>query len=116
MCCIFFLSSRRRHTRCALVAGVQTCALPISFASLEADHRTAIEMEGRVAAKAQLLARRPAKTVAAATDAAPIDQFLAQSAGEIGLTLDRNEARGTDQETIAKIGRASCRDRVCQYV
>src|SRR3546814_4914969 len=28
MCCFF--SSRRRHTRCALVTGVQTCALPIS--------------------------------------------------------------------------------------
>src|SRR3546814_10858513 len=28
----FFFSSRRRHTRCALVTGVQTCALPISFA------------------------------------------------------------------------------------
>src|SRR3546814_2771024 len=31
-CCIlscFFFSSRRRHTRCALVTGVQTCALPI---------------------------------------------------------------------------------------
>src|SRR3546814_2620540 len=28
---IFFFSSRRRHTRCALVTGVQTCALPISF-------------------------------------------------------------------------------------
>src|SRR3546814_2628632 len=26
---MFFLSSRRRHTRCALVTGVQTCALPI---------------------------------------------------------------------------------------
>src|SRR3546814_894448 len=32
--CLFFCSSRRRHTRCALVTGVQTCALPIctSFA------------------------------------------------------------------------------------
>src|SRR3546814_11905409 len=31
MCCLrlFFFSSRRRHTRCALVTGVQTCALPI---------------------------------------------------------------------------------------
>src|SRR3546814_9547481 len=28
MCVVF--SSRRRHTRCALVTGVQTCALPIS--------------------------------------------------------------------------------------
>src|SRR3546814_8518110 len=26
----FFFSSRRRHTGCALVSGVQTCALPIS--------------------------------------------------------------------------------------
>src|SRR3546814_3151768 len=26
-----FFSSRRRHTSCALVTGVQTCALPISF-------------------------------------------------------------------------------------
>src|SRR3546814_20284816 len=27
---MFFFSSRTRHTRCALVTGVQTCALPIS--------------------------------------------------------------------------------------
>src|SRR3546814_2881141 len=26
---MFFVSSRRRHTRCSLVTGVQTCALPI---------------------------------------------------------------------------------------
>src|SRR3546814_9568116 len=31
---LFFFSSRRRHTRCALVTGVQTCALPISRRSL----------------------------------------------------------------------------------
>src|SRR3546814_12022277 len=33
ICCemMFFFSSRRRHTRCALVTGVQTCALPICF-------------------------------------------------------------------------------------
>src|SRR3546814_1711833 len=29
----FFFSSRRRHTRCALVTGVQTCALPITCCS-----------------------------------------------------------------------------------
>src|SRR3546814_3946507 len=28
-CVVFFFSSRRRHSRCALVTGVQTCALPI---------------------------------------------------------------------------------------
>src|SRR3546814_5712840 len=32
MSVVFFFSSRRRHTRCALVTGVQTCALPISTA------------------------------------------------------------------------------------
>src|SRR3546814_4438652 len=31
--CCFFFSSRRRHTRCALVTGVQTCALPIFLAA-----------------------------------------------------------------------------------
>src|SRR3546814_10658710 len=30
ICSCFFVSSKRRHTRCALVTGVQTCALPIS--------------------------------------------------------------------------------------
>src|SRR3546814_10137660 len=29
ICDSFFCSSRRLHTRCALVTGVQTCALPI---------------------------------------------------------------------------------------
>src|SRR3546814_19283014 len=31
----FFFSSRRRHTRCALVTGVQTCALPILVAEAQ---------------------------------------------------------------------------------
>src|SRR3546814_8440010 len=31
---VFFFSSRRRHTRCALVTGVQTCALPIYLGEL----------------------------------------------------------------------------------
>src|SRR3546814_9193433 len=32
---LFFFSSRRRHTSCALVTGVQTCALPISDAGAD---------------------------------------------------------------------------------
>src|SRR3546814_4037469 len=31
LCCIFFCSTRSRHTRCSLVTGVQTCALPFFF-------------------------------------------------------------------------------------
>src|SRR3546814_10126994 len=42
----FFFSSRRRHTRCALVTGVQTCALPILL--LGSAHQ--IEREFRVMA------------------------------------------------------------------
>src|SRR3546814_2082038 len=38
----FFFSSRRRHTRCALVTGVQTCALPISYQT----YRTAAQKAG----------------------------------------------------------------------
>src|SRR3546814_707537 len=38
---VFFFSSRRRHTRCALVTGVQTCALPICAA----DFATAIRWD-----------------------------------------------------------------------
>src|SRR3546814_1093265 len=40
-CSFCFFSSRRRHTRCALVTGVQTCALPISHDDLFAEqHRS----------------------------------------------------------------------------
>src|SRR3546814_7156683 len=35
--CFFFFSSRRRHTRCALVTGVQTCALPIYLGDASGD-------------------------------------------------------------------------------
>lgn len=72
-----------------------------AFFDLETRHRAAIEREGRVAAKVALLAQRPVKSVASAVDAIQIDQYLAQSAGEIGLTLDRNEARGDRQATVA---------------
>src|SRR3546814_1378257 len=43
-CCLFFFSSRRRHTRCALVTGVQTCALPI-YADLAGPIKALIEEE-----------------------------------------------------------------------
>src|SRR3546814_9669414 len=59
-CWFFFVSSRRRHTRCALVTGVQTCALPIL--SIEAgaragmiapDHVTFEYLRGRQFAPAE---------------------------------------------------------------
>src|SRR3546814_3102262 len=79
----FFFSSRRRHTRCALVTGVQTCALPIS--------------------------RRRGG----------LQDHFGYAGADKELVLGGNK-----QETAAiakpvflhKIGRASCRERVCQYV
>src|SRR3546814_4125922 len=48
LCICFFFSSRRRHTICALVTGVQTCALPISVEEclLAAQLFILIESEG----------------------------------------------------------------------
>src|SRR3546814_3722738 len=77
----FFFSSRRRHTRCALVTGVPTCALPISFARVE-------------------LSERFSYALALHTDT---DQ------PHVHITV---AAEGLEGE----IGRASCRERVCQYV
>src|SRR3546814_1761012 len=41
-----FFSSRRRHTRCALVTGVQTCALPISGGEVRAERGDVVEHGG----------------------------------------------------------------------
>src|SRR3546814_565939 len=48
MCLLFFFfSSRRRHTRCALVTGVQTCALPISSSSTDGGREGMLEVRCR---------------------------------------------------------------------
>src|SRR3546814_8658637 len=57
MCCfffsgIFFFSSRRRHTGCALVTGVQTCSLPILYQTA-----VALERSDKGDTKAKVLAR-----------------------------------------------------------
>src|SRR3546814_266968 len=54
----FFFSSRRRHTRCALVTGVQTCALPIFFVGYTLDRYQIIIF--RVMMVAEPLDRPPA--------------------------------------------------------
>src|SRR3546814_1139519 len=46
---LFFFSSRRRHTRCALVTGVQTCALPIFRPQLRRSAVTAYRSKRHVA-------------------------------------------------------------------
>src|SRR3546814_10003117 len=51
---IFFFSSRRRHTRCALVTGVQTCALPI-YVGVRLAENTAATSEGDLVFTQKLL-------------------------------------------------------------
>lgn len=67
-------------------------------------HREAVARAARVETKAALVAALPADD--RALPAGPIDQWLAQSAAETGLRLDRNEARG---ERMASIAIASAR-------
>src|SRR3546814_3185172 len=94
---VFFCSSRRRHTRCALVTGVQTCALPISAAIKEALRRAKVE--------------------AGEVDEVIMGQILTAGTGQNPARQAAVEA-GIPVEKTAyqKIGRASCRERVCQYV
>src|SRR3546814_18845006 len=89
-----FFSSRRRHTRCALVTGVQTCALPIYIPLANAQ---AIAMTNGVFA-----------VVLAAL-------FLRERFGAADVAAGALCLAGA-VVVAGQIGRASCRDRVCQYV
>src|SRR3546814_9270540 len=97
--CYFFLSSRRRHTRCALVTGVQTCALPIlSVVAVYAGRR-----------------------FFRATDDEPTDHpdLNRRAHRLVGQRFSLDEATLDERGRLKvgdEIGRASCRDRVCQYV
>src|SRR3546814_7971642 len=51
---LFFFSSRRRHTRCALVTGVQTCALPI-YRTAAAERRALFDRVARMARRRRLV-------------------------------------------------------------
>src|SRR5881628_3038462 len=43
----FFFSSRRRHTRCQSVTGVQTCALPICYSAIPGGPKAQVSGNGR---------------------------------------------------------------------
>src|SRR3546814_5494462 len=88
----FFFSSRRRQTRCALVTGVQTCALPISGGGRIAGPYLR-EAEGRA---------DPPRD--------PCEQHRSQEQRPV-----RRRGRRRLRWRV-EIGRASCRERVCQYV
>src|SRR3546814_9556571 len=93
----FFFSSRRRHTRCALVTGVQTCALPIWSAAPQATRpRTPRPPAPRPAPSAHTETPPPRSPPATSPPPPPAPRSPPQARDEIG--------------------RATCRERVCQYV
>src|SRR3546814_11349823 len=108
-----FFSSRRRHTRCALVTGVQTCALPIS------GDRDLIEGRPRAEREAGE-DRELVRGVDAVDIEARIGLGIAQRLrlGEVvaeisafAFHLGKDELAGA----VAQIGRTFVRERECSY-
>src|SRR3546814_5495755 len=90
---VFFFSSRRRHTRCALVTGVQTCALPISK-----DEWQAMSLN-----------------YTSGTTGNP-KGVVYHHRGAYLNAIGNAITFGLQPSSVYQIGRASCRERVCQYV
>src|SRR3546814_5284125 len=96
---LFFFSSRRRHTSCALVTGVQTCALPIFAPLIRSDQEDTDRVVGKgVADDARYFGGDRVALIARGI--------------EHGLGRDAAPKTGAVER---KIGRASCRERVWQY-
>src|SRR3546814_9762968 len=96
-CVQFFFSSRRRHTRCALVTGVQTCALPIYDIRAKLDPVTGDLRLWRVVEVVE-----------------EVEDYFKQVDLKAAQKLDADAKLG--DFIVDQIGRASCRERVCQYV
>src|SRR3546814_4284698 len=99
---LFFFSSRRRHTRCALVTGVQTCALPISGRPGADEEEASHQLR---CVKRNLLGDEAAERETE-------DIHLA----EIKRAYEGDDIGRQPWHGVGRIGRASCRERVCQYV
>src|SRR3546814_2025944 len=99
----FFLSSIRRHTSCALVTGVQTCALPICRPRSGG---------GGVKRFAALIDRLVYTRSRNSKLALIVDYLKHTPDPDRGWAL----AALTDALDFPELGRTSCRDRVCTYV
>src|SRR3546814_4549574 len=105
----FFFSSRRRHTRCALVTGVQTCALPI-YALLKTLEEPP---EHVVFIFATTEIRKVPVTVLSRCQRFDLRRLTTEDLqGLFGRIVAKEGVSVAPEE----IGRASCRERVCQYV
>src|SRR3546814_6474531 len=96
-----FFSSRRRHTRCALVTGVQTCALPISR-----DESDSYD---------EALVLHDWQNGGIVTDDELHQIWMSRNYG-VRVYVFSDSCHSGSVTRFAQIGRASCRERVCQYV
>src|SRR3546814_6666210 len=102
----FFFSSRRRHTRCALVTGVQTCALPISLVN-----RTGDSLGEIVAAVKKVVDIVAEIATASGEQARGLDEVNTAVASLDEMTQrNRSEERRVGKECVSK-----CRSRRAQY-
>src|SRR3546814_3043741 len=99
---LFFFSSRRRHTRCALVTGVQTCALPICYVSRCTVSRSG-SCAGSAPGRASCLGRQPLLRAAQARLLVLLRQAGAESRAADGA---RSEERRVGKECVS-----TCRSR-----
>src|SRR3546814_17212986 len=121
-----FFSSIRRHTRCALVPGVQTCALPISRAAAPVAYRRSADAAGR----SRLLSPAPAvvllpvgHVVAGCLQRLPLVACLRHRRLVAAVEQHRAELEVCDPlgagavgEEQPQRGRAAGRESGCQYV
>src|SRR3546814_9652148 len=118
---MFLLSSRRRHTRCALVTGVQTCALPILGATNSATITQCTAQGYRGAYDSNNPANLQGGYFFGGNANIEAERGKTYTLGGVFTpTFLRGLNLSVDWYKIdirnAKIGRASWRDRVCQYV
>src|SRR3546814_12687365 len=129
MSILFFFSSRRRHTRCALVTGVQTCALPIlvgdSSQTLAELGRNLVPILSRRAELRDVHVdagdQNSELSVRVDRERAAAFGFSAQEVSQfVGLALRgaplREFRRGATEMPVWAIGSASCRGRGGQPV
>src|SRR3546814_6724880 len=97
-----FFASRRRHTSCALVTGVQTCALPISrqFA------RRAILREQESAAIERQHPRQNAHRAAPGARPDVVDDGIIGKSGAFGAVDLRSEEHTSELQSLMRISYA----------